>query len=335
MVINVYYGGRGLLEDPTLFVLDRMIQVLEELRVKVNRYNIYEDKAGIATLPNTLKECDGVVLAVSLEWYGIGGLMQQFLDMCWLYGDKERIADIYMMPVVIATAYGEQDTELYLRRAWDILGGISLNGLTAYADSQEVFERNSAYLSLIERKTEDLYRSINQKVAKLPTSNTEVRNSVNKKRNIDLTPQESEQLSKFVSDDGYVKTQKKDIEELTAMFKQMLGGDEQKAEKIYEDDIVESFFTHFHPERNFAAKYVMVIPDIHKNLIVNIGEKLVCEYGEEQDADVLLRLSSDMLREIFAGKMTFQKGFMSGEITAKGNFKTLRMLDQIFRFQKN
>jgi len=37
-----------------------------------------------------------------------------------------------------------------------------------------------------------------------------------------------------------------------------------------------------------------------------------------------------MLRNILAGKNSFQKGFMSGEITAKGNFKTLRMLDQIF-----
>ena len=41
-----------------------------------------------------------------------------------------------------------------------------------------------------------------------------------------------------------------------------------------------------------------------------------------------------LLRNFFSiGKMTFQKGFMSGEITAKGNFKTLRMLDQVFRFR--
>jgi putative sterol carrier protein len=47
-----------------------------------------------------------------------------------------------------------------------------------------------------------------------------------------------------------------------------------------------------------------------------------------------MKVTSDMLRSIIAGKMTFQKGFMSGEITAKGNFKTLRMLDQIFQFPK-
>lgn len=51
MKVNVYYGGRGLLEDPTLFVVEKIIQVLQELRVEVTRYNMYEDKSGIATLP--------------------------------------------------------------------------------------------------------------------------------------------------------------------------------------------------------------------------------------------------------------------------------------------
>lgn len=336
MKVNVYYGGRGLLEDPTLFVIDRMIQVLEELRVDVVRYNMYEDKSGIATLPNTLKECDGVILASSVEWFGIGGYMQQFLDMCWLYGDKDKISSLYMMPVVIATAYGEQEAEMSLRKAWDVLGGISLNGLAAYVDTHEVFEKNSAYLAFIEKKAEDFYRSINKKSIKLPTSNTAVKNNIIKKSNISLTPQESEQLSKFVADDGYVRKQKEDIEELAAMFKQMLGGDEAPEESIYEDDIVEGFSKNYYPEKDFKAKYVIVIPDLGKNLIIKVGNnEFVCEYGEEQDADVKLRTESSLMRDILSGKMTFQKGFMSGEITAKGNFKTLRMLDQIFRFRYN
>lgn len=333
MKVNVYYGGRGLLEDPTLFVIERMIQVLEELRVEVTRYNMYEDKSGIATLPNTLKECDGVILAASVEWFGIGGYMQQFLDMCWLYGDKEKISTLYMMPVVIATAYGEQDAEMSLRKAWDVLGGISLEGLVAYVDSHEVFEKNSAYLAFIEKKAEDLYRSINKKAVKLPTSNTAVKNNLIKQRNT-LTPQESEQLSKFVADDGYVKKQKEDIEELAAMFKHMLGADEPEEENVYEDDIVAGFSKNYYPERDFNAKYVIVIPDLGKNLIIEVGRNFICEYGEDCDADVKLKADSSLMRDILSGKMTFQKGFMSGEITAKGNFKTLRMLDQIFRFNK-
>lgn len=332
--VNVYYGGRGLLEDPTLVVIEKMIQVLEELRVTVTRYNMYEDKSGIATLPNTLKDCDGVILAASVEWFGIGGYMQQFLDMCWLYGDKERISSMYMMPVVIATAYGEQDAELMLRQAWDVLGGISLPGVAAYVENQEVLESNSEYLKIIEKKAEDLYRTVNQKAKRLPTSNTAVKNNVNVTRNINLTPQESEQLSKFVADDGYVKKQKQDIEELAAMFKQMLGSEEEEAPRLYEDDIIEAFSEHFYPQKDFAAKYVIVLSDLRKYLILHVNTDLTCEYGEDQDGDVKLKTDQKMLRAIMSGKESFQKGFMSGEITAKGNFKTLRMLDQVFQFSK-
>ena len=41
MKINVYYGGRGLLDDPTLYVLKKMEDVLRELRVNIERFNIY------------------------------------------------------------------------------------------------------------------------------------------------------------------------------------------------------------------------------------------------------------------------------------------------------
>ena len=40
MKINIYYGGRGLLDDPTLYVLSRIEDVLRELRVSIERYNI-------------------------------------------------------------------------------------------------------------------------------------------------------------------------------------------------------------------------------------------------------------------------------------------------------
>ena len=63
MKVNIYYGGRGLLDDPTLYVLNKMEEVLRELRVMVERINIYEHKNEIATLPQTMKEADGIILA--------------------------------------------------------------------------------------------------------------------------------------------------------------------------------------------------------------------------------------------------------------------------------
>ena len=73
MKVNIYYGGRGVLDDPSLYVINKMQQVLEELRVTVERYNIYEQKNSIATLPQTIKEADGIILATTVEWLGIGG----------------------------------------------------------------------------------------------------------------------------------------------------------------------------------------------------------------------------------------------------------------------
>ena len=109
MKVNIYYGGRGLLEDPTLYVIKKMEQVLVELQVEVRLYNIYEQKNAIAMLPQTLKEADGIILATTVEWLGIGGYMNQFLDACWLYADKNALATTYMQPVVMSTTYGERE----------------------------------------------------------------------------------------------------------------------------------------------------------------------------------------------------------------------------------
>ena len=37
MNINIYYGGRGLIDDPTLYVINKMQEVLEEIQVHVTR----------------------------------------------------------------------------------------------------------------------------------------------------------------------------------------------------------------------------------------------------------------------------------------------------------
>ena len=44
MKINIYYGGRGMIGDPTLYVMNKMQEVLKELNVTVERYDLYEIK---------------------------------------------------------------------------------------------------------------------------------------------------------------------------------------------------------------------------------------------------------------------------------------------------
>lgn len=329
MKINIYYGGRGLIEDPTIYVINKLIEVLKELRVEVVRYNLYEDKQGINMLPKTLKEADGIILAATVEWMGIGGLMQQFLDACWLYGDKEKISQIYMLPVVMAGTYGEKDAEFTLVRAWEMLGGIPCEGLCAYVEDHVEFETNPDYSLMIEKKAENLYRSVNQKAKVFPTSTNALKQSVLKSNTISLTPQESEQLSIYVSDDTYVKKQKEDIEELAQLFKGMLGEKDAGSKEEY----IKKFQKGFSPVDAFMASYEINISDLNRSIILEINEKkLKCYYGKKEDADVVARTDSGTLNTIIDGRITLQKAFMSGDLMAKGNFKTLRMFDKLFQF---
>lgn len=338
MKVNIYYGGRGLIEDTTIYVMNKITEVLEELRVEVTRYNLYEGKTNISVLPNTLKDVDGIILATSVEWFGIGGYMQQFLDACWLYGDKEKIKKLYMLPIVMSTTYGERDAQNTLNKAWEMLGGLPVEGLCAYVDDNVEFETNPDYAAAIEKKAETFYRTVNQKTKAFPSSALEVKHSVLKSTNIDLTPQESEQLSKYVSDDTYVKKQKEDIEELTRMFKQMIGEpasstSSSSSSSESSDEYIRLVKNSFSPMEGFEATYGIQITDRNKTLVIEImNEQLKCYYGVKEDVEVYAKASADVFDKIVKGKITFQKAFMSGELTAKGNFKTLRMFDTIFQF---
>jgi len=329
MKVNIYYGGRGLLEDPTLYVINKLTSVLDELHVKISRYNLFEEKNAIAMLPKTLKDADGVILATTVEWMGIGGYMQQFLDACWLYADKEKISTLYMLPVVMASTYGERDAVLTLVKSWELLGGIPCNGLSAYVENHVDFETNKDYAQIIEKTAETFYRTIHQKMKMLPTSNAAIKQNILKFNSIALTPQESEQLSVYISDDTYVKKQKEDIEELTQLYREMLDSNDAEGNQ----EFVKNLKDNFHPIEDFVASYAITLTDVKRTLVVEInGKNLRCYYGEKPDADVIARTTHAIMNKLVMGRITFQGAFMSGELTAKGNFKTLRTFDQIFQF---
>lgn len=327
MRVNIYYGGRGLIDDPTLFALEKITTVLDELRVVVERYNLYEEKSNIMVLPKTLKEADGVILAASVEWFGIGGFLQQFLDACWLYGDKEVLSHLYMLPVVMATTYGEREAEYSLIRAWEMLGGIPGDGLCAYVDNHVDFETNAEYNLMIEKKAENFYRMISKKAIAFPNSSMQVKKTVLRGSTISLTPQESEQLSAYVSNDNYVKKQKEDIEELASLFKGMLGEGKEA------DEYVNQLKENFYPMDDLEAVFQIDLTDENKSIVIEINrEKLNCYCGSVEKADVLAKVRAEVFREILNGEKSFQEAFMSGELSAQGNFKIMRNFDTIFRF---
>jgi multimeric flavodoxin WrbA/putative sterol carrier protein len=336
--INIYYGGRGLIEDPTIYVMNKLTEVFKELNIEVKKYNLYEDKRGISVLPKTLKEADGVILAASVEWLGIGGLLQQFLDACWLYGDKDKIGRLYMLPVVTATTAGEKDAYHTLVHAWEILGGIPCEGVCAYVENYADFETDPDYAWLVEQKAEDFYRSFSKKRKTFPSSTNAICEKTLQPKTMHLTPQESEQLSMYVSDVKYVQKQKEDIEELTSMFKGLLGDEDTKTSSGESavsgaDPYVAALTKHFTPMSPLQVSYTLQFQDTGRVLTVAVqDDHLSCSAQDNPAADVRIRLSDKVMEQIIRGETTMHNAFLAGNIAAKGDFKQLRTFDGLFPF---
>lgn len=321
------------MDDPTLYVINKMQEVLEELHVTIERFNLYELKNSITTLPQTIKTADGIILASTLEWFGIGGFMYQFLDACWLYGDKEKIARTYMCPVVMSTTYGEREGKLALANAWEILGGLPCSGICGYIADIAIFDGNEDYNRIVEKKAENMYRTINQKMASFPASNQAVKQMVAINQNTDLTPQESEQLSQYAADDSYVKRQKQDIQELTSLFRDMMGSVGQEDHK---EEFISELKEHFVPQAGFKAVYKIQIEGKRQPLIIEInGAENNYYYGSTDFSDVEIQISRETMDDIIYARMTFQRAFMGGNMKMKGDFRILRTLDQIFVFMES
>ena len=73
--------------------------------------------------------------------------------------------------------------------------------------------------------------------------------------------------------------------------------------------------------------------DKKKPLFIEVkDDDLTIQYGQEENIDIYAKLTPEVMDGVIAGRMTFQRAFMTGEMTAKGNFKILRMLDTVFNF---
>ena len=331
MVIHIYYGGRGVIDDPTRPVIERMQKVLEELRVTVVLYNLYEYKSSIPTLSQTIKDADGIVLASTVEWYGMGGYMLEFLDALWQFGDKSRISEIYMMPVVIAKTYGERQVLADLSNAWETLGGKVLTGLSGYIDNPLDLEVNQDYIALVEAQAERLYRGVNQREKTFPSSKNALTERVGTPNPLHLSVPEAEQLSEYVSDENYVKTQKEDIQELAVHFKGMLMSEDAGSEEEYIGDIKKAF----KPSPDVSGVFVIDIAEKKNDLIIDIsGAKLDVKYDKASSCDVKMTMKRDVMEDIVSGRMTFQRAFMSGAMAGmQGNFSLLGGLDKVLIFK--
>ena len=256
--------------------------------------------------------------------------MLEFLDSVWQFGDKSRIGEIYMMPIVIAKTYGERQVLADLSNAWETLGGKVLTGLSGYIDNPLDLEVNQDYIALIEAQAERLYRGVNQREKTFPSSKNALTERVGTPNPLHLSVPEAEQLSEYVSDENYVKTQKEDIQELAVHFKGMLMSEDAGSEEEYIGDIKRAF----KPSADVSGTFVVDIAEKKNDLIIEIhGAKLDVKYDKASAADVKMTMKRDVMEDIVSGRMTFQRAFMSGAMAGmQGNFSLLGGLDKVLVF---
>lgn len=326
MNVLMIYGGRGLAEDPTLVAFNKIEHVLTELQINIERINLYEtsDK----NIQEDISKFDALILGTTVDWFGVGKYLVSFLDDCWYYTNHEIFSKLYMMPVIFSLTYGEIEAKEYLVRAWECLGGHSCNGIYGTFESNLLLETNEEYLQIIEKKTEDFYRIIKQKRGRLPNSNYSIINRTRSKTDI-IDKQIKAYTNIFGENQQFIKKQKEHIEELTHYFKQKLQSDQKS------DDIIETFIKHFNNRTDLKVSYEIKIIDINKKVFIEVNkDKLECYYNKKIKCDVSIQITKSNLDKIINGYLSFQKGFMTGEVIAKGNLNQVYFLDKIFNFKK-
>ena len=100
-----------------------------------------------------------------------------------------------------------------------------------------------------------------------------------------------------------------------------------------DDYYLSVFRNHFKPELSYNGRYMFMISDKDKNIIVNVaGGQLNAEFGEDMTADVIGKMSKETFDNDSTGKNHLSQGIYDRRYDCKGNFRTLRMLDEIFDF---
>ena len=99
------------------------------------------------------------------------------------------------------------------------------------------------------------------------------------------------------------------------------------------DDYMTRLQEHFFPMDGLKAVFQIDLIDEQSSLVIEINEEQMnCYRGSVEQADVTAKVKTSVFEEVLNGAKSFQSAFMSGDLSAQGNFKILRNFDTIFRF---
>lgn len=337
--ITMIYGGEGYVDDPVLVALERISHVLTELGVTMHRIELYKSKASMETILEYMSKSIGVVLAINVEWYGIGYRMQEFLDQCFYRGEKAVFANTPLFGMVISRKAYEFEAYTHLLKSWEYLGGVEGINLLASIESAAALETNFEWLFGIDKKAEAFFRLIQQKKGLLPRSGKiekvfveiPVADTRIEQQNLSETiGEEKRRPDKGIIEnyDSYIEKQQEDIHQLGSLFKQKLSAETIKGEKPWPERFKESYIN----KADISAKIQIVVEDDpRENTVLELNNQSIrAYYGQIGESNVVIMGKKSNLRRIMDGKLTMQRAFMTGEIKAKGDFTLLYKFEGLF-----
>jgi uracil-DNA glycosylase family 4 len=337
--ITMIYGGEGYVDDPVLVALERISHVLTELGVTMHRIDLYKSKASMETILEYMSKSIGVVLAINVEWYGIGYRMQEFLDQCFYRGEKAVFANTPLFGMVISRKAYEFEAYTHLLKSWEYLGGVEGINLLASIESAVALETNFEWLFGIDKKAEAFFRLIQQKKGLLPRSGKiekvfveiPIADARIEQQNLSETiGEEKRRADKGIIEnyDSYIEKQQEDIHQLGSLFKQKLSAETIKGEKPWPERFKESYIN----KADISAKIQIVVEDDpRENTVLELNNQSIrAYYGQIGESNVVIMGKKSNLRRIMDGKLTMQRAFMTGEIKAKGDFTLLYKFEGLF-----
>jgi uracil-DNA glycosylase family 4 len=345
--IVMIYGGGGLVNDPCLPALERISSVLTELNISIKRVDLHKNAYGMDEILKEIGEAEGLIIGATVEWVGIGGRLQSFLDACWESSQHKVFSGLPLFGLVLAKQIGEREAYHHLLRSYEFLGGVEGISLCACIDNAADLEINNSYMGIIDKKAEDYYRIINQRRGSLPTSHHLMK--VVKEINAKPTPNQRLKLSveeashegrsqkkTIVSDvagiksyDEFIEKQHKDISDIASLFKNKILNKTKEVSLPYGERFVKAYI------KGSQSEDMVIVWTVDERqqvgLVFKNGElKATGEPGKERH--VTLASDQETIGNILEGKLSIQRGFMTGVVKAKGDFTVLYQMDKWFKF---
>lgn len=321
--ITMIYAGQSLADNPAHYACGRLQEVFQELGWTVDYYDL--QKSQEEEVISAITECAGVVIALTVEWYGIGYRLQKLLDECYWQKKRNAFTGIPLLAVVFSRDGFEREAAFSLENAWQILGGSQGLQITAMFAGSADLAADFEAVQAIEKKAEQFFRYCLLQNYHLPSSmergtcRSGELPSVEKDLSPASTMTEKERLE-----------QEKERENIRILSDKLKIKLEEKT-KSGRLGLPELFMEKYggYTDREYRMQiYVTDKPEV--NTVVLIKKSGIFAMFGQEDTPVTISAKEETMRSILAGKMSFQRAFMTGELTAKGELTILYKLDDLF-----